>query len=693
MRIVSHILMIGFIVLAHSIYAQETKDSISKQYDLDVFEFAIKKEPMKIGDRQSYSLSLKSIEQLPQMFGSTDALRTLQLLPGVQTVGEASSGLYVEGCNPSQTLVLLDNAPVFNPVHLGGFFSVFNNDHFDDFNLQKNFISTEYGGRLAAVLTVNSQTNIPKKITTDANVSVLMSNATVRIPLNKKSVITLSGRTSYVNPILELFAPRNKLSSRSEKKATLQYNFYDLNLGYFYSSGKNELKFSLYTGYDNAVMNLSEKYMNGYLQWENTTASLNWKYKKDDTNSLNQTVYYSSYNDDLSLSLGLITEVNFVSSLQEVGYKNRVFGEIQKLKYNFGFDYLYRFMKPQCLEIPYLSGTQQALSTSSSEAALSGELTYSFSEKLNATLGLRGSLYIYEDSLLNIATKAAFEPRFNLNYEFSKTLKWSFSAQQQVQYLNQVMNSTIGFPTNFWIQTSDEVPFQKSQSLSLGMEKRLFNYEYSLLANVFYRKLYNQFESTGRIIELLEKPDIDPVSRYRRGDGDNYGVELLVQKKYGKLTGWVAYTLSWAWRKFDDFEKKTPAISDRRHDLNMVLTYDTRAKWDFSASFVLASGTPTTFASGVYLVGEMPMTDYAEYNSNRLPTYHRLDISATRKLKIKYVQESKLNFSIYNVYGRLNPLMYSSQLMYSANTKEFRASWYYHSLFTLLPSIGLKLKF
>ncbi|MDR2906917.1 MAG: TonB-dependent receptor, partial [Bacteroidales bacterium] len=331
-------------------------------------------------------------------------------------------------------------------------------------------------------------------------------------------------------------------------------------------------------------------------------------------------------------------------------------------------------------------------SVNSSEAALFGELTYPFSTKLKATLGLRGSTYFYKDSLLDMGIFAVFEPRFNFSYTISQTLQLSFSTQQQVQYLNQVMNSTIGFPTNFWIMASDEVPFQKSQSVSLGMEKQLFDYEYKFLTNVFYRKLYNQFESTGHIIELIQQ-EVDQRSRYRIGYGDNYGAEFLFQKKYDKLTGWIAYTLSWAWRKFDEFEKRTPAISDRRHDLNLVLAYDTRAKWDFSASFVLASGAPTTFSKGVYLIGEMPMNDYAEYNSNRLPTYHRLDISATRKLNIKYFKESRLNFSIYNVYGRLNPLMYASQLMYNNKTTEFRASGYYHALFTLLPSIGLKLSF
>jgi hypothetical protein len=684
-------LYVGICFFAHTVYAEEKKDSVQMQFDLDGIEILVKREALNTGDRQTYSLSLKSIEQLPQLFGSTDALRTLQLLPGVQTVGEASSGLYIEGCNPSQTLVLLDNAPVFNPVHLGGFFSVFNNDHFKDFHLHKNFISAEYGGRLAAVLIVNSNTDIPERIRSDVNVSILMSNATVRVPLNQKSAIALSGRISYVNPLLDLLTSGGGLTPRSQKQANLRYNFYDLNLGYYYSHGKNEWKFSLYTGQDKAIMNLTEQYLSGYLQWENTTASLNWKHKMG-ANNLNQTLYYSSYGDDFSLALGLMSHINFLSFLQEVGYKNRLSFETKKLKYSFGLEGLYRSLEPQSLDVSYFSNSNQVLSVNSSEAALFGELTYPFSTKLKATLGMRRSMYFYNDSLSNVETFAAYEPRFNLSYDMSQTLKLSFSAQQQVQYLNQVMNSTIGFPTNFWIQASDEVPYQKSQSVSLGMEKQLFDYEYKFLGNVFYRRLHNQFESIGRIIDMIQK-DISQVSRFRTGNGDNYGMGLLFQKKYDNLTGWVGYTLSWAWRKFDEFDKKTPAINDRRHDLNLVLTYDTREKWVFSTSFVLASGTPTTFSKGVYLIGEMPMNLYAEYNSNRLPAYHRLDVSATRKLSIKYFSESHLNFSIYNVYGRVNPIMYSSELRYNNKTGEFRAAGYYHSLFTILPSIGLKLSF
>ncbi len=685
MRLPSYYLITLFLLRSLFAMSQTETDSIDKYFNLDAVEIVIKENPLPTIKDQEYSLRLKSLDRLPQFLGSTDPIRTFQLLPGIQTTGNVSGGLFVEGCNPSHNLILLDNAPVYNPTHLGGFFSVFNSNHLGSFNFNKDYISPIYGGRLGGTLSSDTRHSIPEKTKLDANISLLVSNATAHIPLSKKSMLSVSGRISYLNPILNL------INSIQKQKSDIGYSFYDINVGYLFKSKKDEWKINFYSGEDDMNIIQDNFQINGKVDWRNLIGSTNWKHKFNTKAFLSQTLYYSGFGDNLSIALSS-SNITFTSNIQEVGYKNYYSKQLKKINFKLGVDYIQRFFTPQYLEYSDLGNSQTKETENYTETGLFIESDFNITGKLSTQLGFRQSLYLYKDSLGNTSYYTNPEPRLNFKYKHSKTFSANLSVQQQIQYINQVMTSAIGFPSNFWIAANGDIPYQKSQSITLGINKKTTNLNYEFISNIFYKKLYNQFESSGYITDLF-LGNVDILNRYNTGDGDNYGTEILIKKNSGDITGWISYTISWAWRNFDNINNgnRVPAMTDRRHDLKIVTNYNLSRKWDFSACFVLASGVPATFSEGIYIIGEMAVNQYPEYNSNRLPWYHRLDLSVTRDLKIKYFKTSKLNFSIYNVYGRKNPFLFSTALLYDEENARVKIQQYNHSLYSIMPSIGLKI--
>lgn len=662
---------------------QTVSDSLLKSIELDVFDIISKTSPVGSLGNQEYILKMSAIERLPQMLGSTDPIKSFQLLPGIQTMSEG--GLYIEGCNTSHNLILLDGASIFNPIHLGGLFSVFNADHLNDFVLKKNYISSEYGSCLAGVLTAKSNTEIPNKLKLDANISLMVSNATAIIPLNKKSVLSISGRVSYIKPILEI------VNSFLSTKANLSYSFYDFNLTYFYKHLTNEMKLSLYTGNDDVRFFQKEFVVDANVNWLNLVGSLDWKKKINKWNELSHVVYYSGLNDELSVSLGG-SNISLLSNIKKIGYKNKYNVKFNNLDLLLGSEYIHYFFVPQYLSYSDFGVYQQEQKQSSSEIGVFGECEYEFNSKLKTKLGVRLSGFFYRDSLSENLNHVNPEPRFNIKYKISKTCTLDFTLQHQVQYVNQVMTSAIGFPSDFWVMTSDYIPYQESNSYIFNITKTTKSYNYEFASNFYFRELTNQFESSGYLTDLFTGK-MNQLGRFTIGKGNNYGCEFLVKKNSNRLTGWLSYTLSWAWRIFDEIEQSTtvPALSDRRHVINVVSNYAFSSKWDLSACFVFASGVPSTFSKGIYVIGEMAVNQYPEYNSNRLPSHHRLDISVTRTLKLKYFKSSKLNFSVYNVYARENPFLLTSALLIDSTNQSFKIKRYNHSLYSILPSIGIKI--
>lgn len=661
------------------------KDSVSSFISLDAVEVNAKSSSLKSIQNQEYSLQLTGIDRLPQFLGSTDPVRTLQLLPGVQTMGEGSGGLYVEGCNPSHNLILLDGAPVYNPIHMGGLFSVFNADHLGEFTLKKNYISPEFGGCLAGVLVSKTKTIIPDKFKLDGNLSLIVSNATMQIPLNKKSQLIVSGRSSYLKPVL------NIINNFTPLKSDLDYSFYDINVGYNYSSEKDDVKINIYGGSDFVSIAKEDVYaVDGCVSWSNFVSSINWIHRASSRSKVIQTICYSGFSDKLFLRFGA-SEVSFLSEFKKITYKNKYEYAFLRSKISLGSEFTQHYYKPQYLSYSDFGLAQDVKQKYSTELGVWLEVTRNLTKKLSATLGLRMSAFLYKDSLFNFRYVVNPEPRFNLKYDFTKTLSCDISVQKQVQYLNQVITSSIGFPSNFWVMSSDIIPYQKSYSYIIGATKGFQNNRFQILSNIYYRDLRNQFESSGYLTDLFSG-DFDESSRFHVGNGDNYGIELLLKKNTGMFTGWLSYTLSKSMRTFDDINQagEVPSISDRPHVFNAVVTCDLSSKWDLSSCFVYASGVPTTFSKGAYVIGESAVNEYPSYNSNKLPSYHRLDISLTRSLKIKYFRYCKLNLSVYNVYARENPYLFSSGLSVKESSGWVKIRRNRQILFSVMPSIGFK---
>ncbi len=674
-----------WLFLMQNNFAQEAADTI--MVSLEDFEIIGKENPLSTQQNGEYSLRPSAIERLPQFMGSSDPIRSMQLLPGVQTVGEGGGGLFISGMNPSQSLTLLDGTPIFNPIHLGGFFSTFNSSYLGKFTLQKGYIAPEFGGRLGAVLLADSRTYIPEKTEIAANLSLLVSDVSAHIPINEHSLLSVSGRVSYLDPTLYLM---NRILN---KETNLSYQFYDTNVNYFYKKNKNEWKVGFYGGQDilySENLYRSGTNISGSVKWHNLLGSVSYTRHFNQKENLTQSVYYSEFGDNLGVTFGS-SEVKFLSKIEEFGYKATFAKKNNKLYFKGGGEFIYRHFTPQYLNESDFGTAQIKQQNNFIETALFAQANYHFSPHWQTNFGLRGSTYFYKNSFDETSHFANLEPRAELILQPDPTLNFSVTAQRQAQYINQVLSSAIGFPSNFWVSSNENIPYQSAHAFILSGRKSLSSSAYEISGNIFYRKLYNQFESSGYLSDLFTG-NLDELGRFVCGDGDNYGTEILLKKNSGKLTGWIGYSLTWAWRNFDKIEQgaRVPAMNDRRHDLNIVVNYFFSTNWDFSASFVAASGTPATFSNGIYLIGEMAVNQFLAYNLNRLPAYHRLDISATRTLKIKYFKESKLNFSIYNVYGHENPILFSSDLKLNEESKSLRIKRRFLSPYSILPSIGLK---
>ena len=289
---------------------------------------------------------------------------------------------------------------------------------------------------------------------------------------------------------------------------------------------------------------------------------------------------------------------------------------------------------------------------------------------------------------------SGIEPRVSLSYEWRPDRKFLFSYTLQRQYMNQVVVSGIGFPTDFWLPASRFVPAQGSHNLSLGYFQSFADGAYELSVEGYYKHLSNQLEFNGEMIDMVNQ-DYQIEEHLYYGKGKSYGIEFMLRKNGGRLNGWISYTIGKSLRKFPDINggNSFPAKNDRRHDLSVTACYKLNRRWDLSAVFVYATGSAFTMPTALYLIGENAVNEYGPHNGARMPDYHRLDLSASYWLKRGRRRESMINFSLYNAYARANPIFLSVSIRPSDDGKSIRISPKGQSLYSLIPSINYSFKF
>lgn len=657
-------------------------------------------------------LSMNRMRSVPVIFGEIDPLKTLQLFPGVTNAGEGNSGLYVRGGGPDQNLILLDDAVVYNTGHLFGFFSIFNGDAIKNVSLVKGGMPAQYGGRLSSVLDISMKDGNMNKFQAEGGIGSIASRLAIQGPVVKdKSSFMISGRRTYIDQLVKPFIKKGSQFYGSG------YYFYDLNAKFNYKfSNKDRLYISGYFGRDVFDFVNNQRQFDVNIPWGNSTMTARWNHVFNKKLFMNTTFVYNDY--DFALG-ALQNSFNFSlkSGIRDLSFKSDLDHYLtpeHKLKY--GLQYTYHRFSPSII-----SGRQDSVvfSPNNSQLKYAREMSayiqddWEISERLKMNYGLRWSGFQQVGPYTNFTTdnfgnrldSAIFkkgdpikfyhglEPRATLRYSINDETSIKGSVSRNRQYIHLVSNAGTTLPTDVWVPSTFRVKPQLSWQYAAGIFKNFKDNTYETSIEVYYKSMKNQIEYREGYTPSIK----DPEEEFVFGDGWSYGTEFFFNKTKGRFTGWIGYTLAWSWRKFPDLNKgnKYPAKFDRRHDLSVVGIYELNTKWKFSTVFVYASGNAASLPEKFYLIEGVLTQQYSNINQYRLPSYHRLDISATYTPVPKKQRKitSSWNFSIYNAYSRRNPYFFYFDQTGSAFDGSLQVQAKQVSLFPVIPSVTYNFKF
>ena len=645
-------------------------------------------------------LSVTEIRDIPVIFGEKDILKTIQLLPGVQSAGDGNSGFYVRGGAIDQNLILLDGATVYDPSHLLGFFSVFNSDAIKDVTLYKGAIPAEYGGRLSSVLDVKMNDGNSKDYSASGGIGLIDSRLTIEGPIHKDDgSFIVSARRTYADLFL-------KLSKDTNTNRNSLY-FYDLNVKANYKLGdKDHLYLSGYFGQDH--LGISNSFD---LTYGNSTGTLRWNHILNSKLFSNTSLMYSKYNYTIGINSGN-NDIGINSFIQDLHFKEDLEYYISSgNKLNFGVDVIDHTISPGVVTATAASSfnSLHIQDRHALESAIYINHALELSDKINLDYGLRASLftvlgpgtfYKYDSSgnvldSTNYASGATvinyfnLEPRFSASYKLDDNSSVKASYARTTQNLHLLSNSTSSNPTDVWVPNTNNVKPEIGDQVSLGYYRNLKENAYELSAEVYYRYMQNQIDYRNGA-QLIANTNVESQLIY--GHGRAYGLELYARKKVGKLTGWISYTLSRTERQFEGINNDSwyPAMQDRTHDLSVVGIYKLNKKWTLSSDFVYYTGNAVTWPSGKYEVEGQVAFLYTSRNGYRMPPYNRLDFSATLQGKKTKKTDSYWIFSCYNVYGRENPYSISFE-QDPGDPSKTQAVQY--ALFRWVPSVSYNFKF
>lgn len=708
---------------------------LNKNVELEKIIITGKIDKLQSSQMSQTEVSLDFVRKMPVLLGEVDVLKTIQLLPGVQSGNEGTSGIYVRGGGPDQNLILLDGVPVYNVNHLFGFFSVFNGYAISDILFVKGGFPARYGGRLSSVLDIRMKEGNMKKYTGEASLGLIASKFSIEGPIKKDTAsFIISGRRTYYDlltaPIIWLFSKAQNI----DQSLWAGYFFYDLNAKFNYIlNKKNRVYLSGYFGRDKAYVDASSKefYQNTYyyqslknnLYWGNATISFRWNSVLKPNLFMNANLNYSNYIFNITNSLWSKSVQNDTTK-EEVDFKIRYFSGIEDIatridfdfnpnqnhKIKFGPYYIFHIFKPGVSVFKFKINDLTPLDSVFGNRNIYGnELGFYFEDDFNVTkifkinTGARFTSLILSDTIFT-----SLEPRLSMKISLFKKFALKASYAQMTQYLHLLTNNTIGLPTDLWLPATSKVPPEKSWQVASGFVVALgsefdFSFEsyYKEMTNIIEYKegesFFNAAFSSGKTFNWDEKVE--------KGWGQSYGFEFLFEKKAGRVSGWLGYTLSWSWRKFQNisFGKKFPYRYDRRHDIGLLLLYKLADNIDFSLTWVYGTGIAVTLAQiryvgieSLYLSEFVPYYQIIDYygqrNNFRLPDYHRLDLGLNFYKKHKR-GTSTISLSVYNAYNRLNPYFVQFENVYNEQTQKVEQKLYQYSLFPIIPSISYSFKF
>ncbi len=644
-------------------------------------------------------LSAAEMKFIPQLFGEKDPLKAIQLLPGVKSASEGSTGIFVRGGAADQNLILLDEAVVYNASHLLGFFSTFNADAVKDITVYKGGMPARYGGRLSSVIDIRMNDGNNQRLSVSGGLGLISSKLNIEGPVQKnRSSFLVSGRSTYVDMFLKL-----------SKDSTINRNklgFYDLNAKMNFQVGKKDQLFiSGYFGSDH--LNAGNDFG---LRWGNSTATLRWNHIYNNRIFSNTSLIYSNYDYDIDINLGA-NNLNIYSQIRDWNLKQEYQWNVgSKHSVGMGFNTIYHTIHPGDVNSSVSSNFnpikfQQRYSW---ENALFITDTWKASPHISFTYGLRmsafsilgpGDFYIINvdgkitDTLRKkpgefYKTYFNAEPRFAARYLLNQTSSIKASFARNTQNLHLISNSTTARPTDRWVASTNNIKSEIADEFSIGYYKN-FTHQFEFTTETYYKNMQNQIDY--RDGADINNPDVIE-SQLLYGKGRAYGVEFLLKKTSGKLKGWISYTLSKTEKKISGINENAwyNSRQDRTHDVAIVTAYQLPRNWILSANWIFYTGDAVSFPEGKYTVNGQIYYYYTKRNGYRFPDYHRLDIGATKVFKAKGRFTSELAFSLYNAYGRENAytITFRDNKENPNKTEAVKTT-----LFKFIPSISYNFKF
>lgn len=704
----------------------EFKETLSKNFKLtpeaELLDEVIVEENIELLNLKSpqmsvNNLAIQTIKNIPAALGEVDIIKSITLLPGVTSAGEGASGFNVRGGAADQNLILLDEAIIFNSSHLFGFFSVFNPDAIKDIRLYKGGIPSNYGGRVSSVLNIYQKDGNSNDFSAQGGIGLISSRLLLEGPIKKeKGSFLIGGRSSYAHLFLPL------VESVGDNKAY----FYDLNTKLSYKLNQNNnIYLSGYFGRD--IFDISNLFNVGF---GNSVANFRWNHLFSNKLFSNLSLIYSNY--DYTLDFGLadfdwnLGIRNFNLKYDFKHYLN------EKIKLEYGLNSIYYKFDPGLIRpTKEESGIQTNKLTDkfAFENSLYGSVSLQLNEKLNLQVGTRFSsflrlgqklnsyandnpllfneeLKIYEAAIPigtdNYSRKEILksfynlEPRLALAYQIAADRSIKVSYNRMAQYLHLISNTNSPTPIDVWAPSGKFIDPQLLDQVALGVFKTFNNNRYNLEVEGFYKSIQNRLDYIDGA-ELIANNAIEQV--LFSGVSKAKGLEVLFRKNEGRLTGWLAYTLSRSEQKTPGRTAQETGINngnwyvtpyDKTHDISLTANYSLNKKWDLNANFIYQTGQPTTYPSAQYQFSEFSIPNFEPRNSSRLPAYHRFDISAVYSpQKENRPYNGQWVFGIYNLYNRQN----AASIRFQNNNDTGLNEAIRLSIFGIIPSVTYNFKF
>lgn len=692
------------------------------------------------------ALDMEKVKALPSFMGEMDILKTIQLLPGVQSAGEGNTGFYVRGGGPDQNLVILDEAVVYNTGHLFGFFSVFNGDAVKSVELTKGNMPPQFGGRLSAVVDVAMKDGNSKKLQVEGGIGVIASRLTIQGPIKKDtSSFMISARRTYLDVLLKPFL-KNEFQGSA-------YYFYDVNTKVNYRlSDKDRLFLSGYFGRDVFNYNNSKDFGSAFrvsIPWGNATTTLRWNHLISDKLFTNTSVIFTDYKFEFAATQSQF-EFKLFSGVRDWNAKiDFSYFPTSRHSIKFGANYIYHTFTPNQAsaksgDIVFNIGDIIKLRAHDASLYFGDDFDLTSWWKINA--GARYSYFtqvgpfkrfikspvtqqIIDTTEYSRGEKVAqynrIEPRISMRFALNKKSSIKAGLSQNYQYIHLASISSVSLPMDVWMPSTSVIKPQFSTQYALGYFRNFNEDKYETSVEVYYKDMQNMIEyKEGALPDENVNDNVD--NAFTFGRGWSYGAEFFLKKRTGKFSGWIGYTLCWTYRQFDSINLGQPFFAkyDRRNDISVALVYNFSHRWTFSSVFVFATGHKATLPVSWYFIEGAMVPEYGDRNAYQMAPYHRLDLSATytpdrknsrarqikrweKRMQKKNIDisnkempnrwhrniESSWNFSVYNAYNRRNPYFIffeDSGNLYEGTLNVIAKQV---SLFPILPSITWNFKF